>query len=146
MDSPPNTHMNDWIAKRKDDPRFRPALGKLMELFSGKMPETDEQKADVLKESLEKDGDLPSVYGLQTNVNDAKEENKLPHVAEAGNVTAKTLIIWGAEDALCSLTAANVLADGIPDSRLVVIPGAGHCPWIEKPDDFSRAFDAFIAE
>ncbi|KAJ4253799.1 hypothetical protein NW762_010194 [Fusarium torreyae] len=163
MDSPPNTHMNDWIAKRKDDPRFRPALGKLMELFSGKMPETDEQfaadfqvilpyyfsdpsRADVLKQSLEKDGDLPSVYGLQTNVNDAKEENKLPHVAEAGSVTAKTLIIWGAEDALCSLTAANALADGIPDSRLVVIPGAGHCSWIEKPDDFWRAFDAFIAE
>ena len=162
MDSPPNTHAQDWVAKRKDDPNYAPALAKLMELMGGKMPETDEDFraaldillpwyfsdtsfTEVLRRNIADSPFQPTVYGLQTNMNDLKEENKLPHVAEAGNVTAKTLILWGAEDAMCSLTAANALADGIPDSKLVIVPKAGHCPWIENPSAFWEPFDAFVS-
>lgn len=161
MDSPPNTNMQDWITKRKDDPAYAPALAQLMELAGGKLPETDEKfgevldillpwyfsnpsLADELRRDIADSPTLPTAYGLQTNTNDAKEENKLPQVAEADRITAKTLILWGEEDAMCSLTAAHALADGIPDSKLVIIPGSGHCPWIECPEPFWEALDLFL--
>jgi pimeloyl-ACP methyl ester carboxylesterase len=163
MDSPPNTNSQDWVEKRKDDPRFQPAMRRLMHVMSGNLPESDEKFqegndvispwyfsnpkfGDVLNKHLHDGGDLPSVYALQTMGNDAKEENKLQHVADAGKVTARTLIIWGEDDAMCSLTAARALEKGIKGSKLVIIPGAGHCCWIEKPDVFFPAVDAFLKE
>lgn len=39
---------------------------------------------------------------------------------------APALVVAGDEDALVSLGDANVLAEGIPDTQLVVVSGAGH--------------------
>jgi pimeloyl-ACP methyl ester carboxylesterase len=66
---------------------------------------------------------------------DSKPENRLPHVADASRVTAKTLILWGQDDPLCSLTAARALAGGIKDAELVLFDLCGHIPWVEKKED-----------
>ncbi|KAH8651290.1 Alpha/Beta hydrolase protein [Xylariales sp. PMI_506] len=161
MDGPPNDNTKNWIEKRKDDPAYAPAVAKLFELMGAGMPKTDEEfgaamdvllpwyfsdpnKADILRKDMAKSADVPSVYALQTNFNDAKPENKLPHVAEAGKVEAKTLILWGGEDSMCSLDAANAIAQGIKDSKLVIIPGVGHMAWIENPEAYWAAVHEFI--
>jgi proline iminopeptidase len=161
MDSPKNNNTMNWVEKRRDDPAYAPAIAKLVELQASGGPKSDEEfqaamdvlipwyfsdtiKADILKRDVAGGPTLPAAYGFVTNVNDAKDENKLPHVAEAGRVTAKTLILWGAEDAMCSLEAANALAEGIPDSKLVIIPGVGHCAYIEDADTFWGELDPFL--
>ena len=159
MDGPPNTNTQDWIKKRQNDPAYAAAVAKLFELVGGAAPTTDEefgQALDVLlpwyfsdptkAEDLRKamDGDKPSIYAFQTNLNDTKPENKLPHVGEADKVEAKTLIIIGAEDAMCSLEASTAVSKGIRNAKLVVVPGAGHCPWIERPATFWQALHNFL--
>ncbi|KAH7131655.1 Alpha/Beta hydrolase protein [Dactylonectria estremocensis] len=159
MDSPPNTHTRDWIIKRKDDPAYATAVAKLSTLLSSGGPKTDEEfqadmdilypwyfsdvtKAEILRSA--KGSAVPKAFAFQTNLNDGKAENKLPHVADAGKVTAKTLIIRGGEDAMCSPGGSRALAEGIQDSKLVTIPGVGHFPWIEKPDEFWEEVDLFL--
>jgi 2-succinyl-6-hydroxy-2,4-cyclohexadiene-1-carboxylate synthase len=55
------------------------------------------------------------------------------------------LVMAGDEDAKFS-TIARDLARAIPDSRLMLVPGAGHTPHLEQPGHWAAALDAFIAE
>jgi len=58
-------------------------------------------------------------------------------------IQAKTLIVVGGEDEHF-LSASKQLATGIPQSRLVIIPGAGHFPFIERPEEFHQAVSKFL--
>jgi 3-oxoadipate enol-lactonase len=52
-------------------------------------------------------------------------------------IAAPTLVIAGAEDPATTVADARFLAEGIPDARLAVIPGAAHLANIEQPDRFN---------
>jgi 3-oxoadipate enol-lactonase len=52
-------------------------------------------------------------------------------------IAAPTLVIAGAEDPATPLADAMFLAEGIPDARLAVIPGAAHLANVEQPDRFN---------
>lgn len=88
-------------------------------------------------------GDL--LGGIEPQTGDYRErvkEDALNH--EIQNIEAETLILWGNKDNLFPLPVANGLARDIPRSRLVVLPETGHCPQIEKPDQFSRIYLDFL--
>jgi pimeloyl-ACP methyl ester carboxylesterase len=51
-----------------------------------------------------------------------------------GRITVPTLVVEGAGDKLLTDGWAAEIAAQIPDGRSAVIPDAGHCPQIEKPD------------
>ena len=53
---------------------------------------------------------------------------------ELSRITAPTVIIWGTEDPLCSRAEQEILLAGIPNSRLSVYRGGGHCVNWEQPD------------
>lgn len=59
-------------------------------------------------------------------------------------ISLPTLIIAGANDKLKPVGWWNVLADTIPGSRYVVIPEAGHCPQLEKPDLVNACLAEFL--
>jgi pimeloyl-ACP methyl ester carboxylesterase len=61
--------------------------------------------------------------------------------------TVPTLLLWGADDRLMgtNIKAAKRLLRSVPNSRLVVIPGAGHLPQLEKPHEIVAALTDFIA-
>lgn len=59
-------------------------------------------------------------------------------------ITAPTLVIWGEHDRVCDLRIGKQIAATVPGAKLVVIPGAGHNPMWEKPEDFDRAVLAFL--
>jgi proline iminopeptidase len=61
------------------------------------------------------------------------------------DVQAETLVITGREDFVCGPAAAEVLVDGIPNAELVVIENAGHMVFLEQPDRFSGAVEAFLS-
>jgi 3-oxoadipate enol-lactonase len=54
------------------------------------------------------------------------------------------LIIHGADDQLIPVSEAEAMQQKITDSRLVVIPDAGHLPNMEQPDLFNHAIREFI--
>ncbi|MBB1494205.1 alpha/beta fold hydrolase [Propioniciclava sp. MC1595] len=62
-----------------------------------------------------------------------------------GQVTARTLVVVGADDK-ANLTAARDLAAGIPGARLEVIPGVGHQPNVEDPAAFNALVWPFLAD
>jgi len=51
---------------------------------------------------------------------------------------APVLVVVGSEDAP-SRRASDALAEALPQSRLVVVPGAGHVVNLQKPDEVSAA-------
>src|SRR5713101_6560572 len=55
-----------------------------------------------------------------------------------------TLIIWGEHDAQMPLKIAQRLHYDIPESRLVIIPDAGHLVLFDAPDDVARAIGDFV--
>ena len=65
--------------------------------------------------------------------------------AELGRVRAPTLILQGLDDALTPPGGSVILSRGIPRSRLVMVPGAGHNLPIEVPTLFTTAVLAFLA-
>lgn len=54
------------------------------------------------------------------------------------------LVIHGEEDQLIPLAEAEAMAAALPMSRLEVIPGAGHLPNLEKPQEFNDAVREFL--
>jgi pimeloyl-ACP methyl ester carboxylesterase len=54
------------------------------------------------------------------------------------------LIIWGEHDAQLPLKIAQRLHRDIPQSRLVIIPGAGHLILFDAPDGVARAIVDFV--
>jgi pimeloyl-ACP methyl ester carboxylesterase len=56
-----------------------------------------------------------------------------------------TLIVWGERDRMIPLSHGRAAAELIPDSRLDVVPGAGHYPHEDDPARFARTLSDFIA-
>jgi pimeloyl-ACP methyl ester carboxylesterase len=56
------------------------------------------------------------------------------------------LIAVGAEDSLTPVAEAEALRNGIPHSRMHVVPSAGHLSNLEQPAEFNRALGEFIRE
>jgi len=56
-----------------------------------------------------------------------------------------TLLVWGREDAITPVECGEIYQRAIPRSRLVVIENCGHMPEMEKPAEFARAVQDFLA-
>ncbi len=56
-----------------------------------------------------------------------------------GDITAPTLVVSGAEDPATTVDMVQQLADGIPDSEFVVVPGAAHLPNATHPGAVNAA-------
>jgi pimeloyl-ACP methyl ester carboxylesterase len=54
-----------------------------------------------------------------------------------------TLLIWGEQDARSPLSVARQFEQAIPDTKLVVIPDAGHVSNLEQPERFNQAVRGF---
>ena len=57
----------------------------------------------------------------------------------------RALVLWGERDRLVSPAHARAYADGLPDARLVLIPGAAHYPYVEAPEEFAAEVQRFLA-
>jgi 3-oxoadipate enol-lactonase len=63
---------------------------------------------------------------------------------EIGAITAPTLILAGDQDVATPLDKARRIHAGIPHSRLVIIPGAGHTSTVEEPEAVNGAILGFL--
>jgi pimeloyl-ACP methyl ester carboxylesterase len=54
-------------------------------------------------------------------------------------------VLWGARDVLVPASGAAALAALVPGARLRLIPGAGHVPMLDRPDEVTRELRDFLA-
>ena len=64
-----------------------------------------------------------------------------PRLAE---IRQPVLLVWGAEDEVIDPSAADVWAEGLPNATLRVLPGVGHVPMTERPDETAALFVQFV--
>jgi proline iminopeptidase len=65
-------------------------------------------------------------------------------LAVAARVTVPVRLVHGAEDPR-PVDGVRVLAAALPDAELVVLDGAGHMPWHERPDELGELLRSTVA-
>ncbi|MGW0846117.1 alpha/beta fold hydrolase [Streptomyces sp. NPDC002787] len=60
-------------------------------------------------------------------------------------VTVPALVVVGADDEYTPVTDAEAMHAALPDSTLQVIADAAHLPNLERPEEFNRALEDFLA-
>jgi pimeloyl-ACP methyl ester carboxylesterase len=59
-------------------------------------------------------------------------------------IAAPTLVVAGTADAVVDPRNAQLLADAIPNAELELIDGAGHLPFWERAEEFTRLVERFL--
>jgi pimeloyl-ACP methyl ester carboxylesterase len=63
-----------------------------------------------------------------------------------GEIACPTLVLWGEDDFVIAAAAADRYERLIPNSRKVVLADTGHVPMVERPAQFNRTLEDFLAE
>ncbi|MFD0205996.1 MULTISPECIES: alpha/beta fold hydrolase [Saccharothrix] len=85
---------------------------------------------------------LVCVPGTELDREDREDRELLARCRE---LAVPTLIVDGTAGAR-DRCAADSLADALPDVARVVLPGAGHVPWVESPGSFGWAVLAHLEQ
>ncbi|MDN6320267.1 MAG: alpha/beta hydrolase [Marinobacter sp.] len=59
------------------------------------------------------------------------------------HIKAPVLIVWGKEDRILDYRNGEAFRKAIPGSQLEILPGIGHAPMIETPEESARLFREF---
>jgi pimeloyl-ACP methyl ester carboxylesterase len=61
-------------------------------------------------------------------------------------ISAPTLVIYGAQDQTTPLSDSRQLVDGMPNARLEILADTGHMSPIERPEEVTRLIRGFLQE
>jgi pimeloyl-ACP methyl ester carboxylesterase len=98
---------------------------------------TDEQLAFVVEETTRLPESIASAIIFDQTVQDYRDTLPL--------VTVPALVIGGGESKLVPRAAEELVADRMPNARLVVFEESGHCPFMEEPERFNEVLAEFAA-
>lgn len=73
------------------------------------------------------------------------QENEPRFTAQLKSIKAPTLVVSSDNDQLIPLESSQIIAATIPGAKLTVMPGAGHIPFIERPEEAAGLAIDFIA-
>lgn len=113
--------------------------GTLKRWFTPPFHKTDAAAVDKIRDMIRATG----VVGF---ANCAKAIRDMSQCHILGDIKSPTLVIVGADDPACPVTAAETLNNGISGSRLVILEDAAHLPNIEKKSEFNAALLEFLKE
>jgi pimeloyl-ACP methyl ester carboxylesterase len=65
-------------------------------------------------------------------------------VGRLGGVQAPVLVLGGARDGITGVDSVHAVARCFPRAQAVVLPGAGHFPWVDAPEAFRDALARFL--
>ncbi len=111
-------------------------------IFFGPSPRIDKMVARAIDDSERRDEPArqnATLHSLQSIL-------ATPMAERVGAIAAPTMLIWGREDRLVSLACGEIFASRIAGARMHVIDECGHCPMLEKPDEFNRVVTEFLAD
>ncbi|MBC7375759.1 MAG: alpha/beta hydrolase [Frankiales bacterium] len=66
-------------------------------------------------------------------------------LSSLSSLQAPVLVVGGERDALTGVASVALVAGTFAHAQTVVLPGAGHFPWVDEPDAFRTAVTAFLA-
>lgn len=131
----------DFLAKRlrplEAGASMRDIAPGLVEVLAGSR--AGESVRNALRESLEALRPGPYQQALRALVTTDFREG-------LARVGVPTLVVVGDQDRVLPEPESRLLAERIPGSRLVVIPGAGHLCNLEAPAEFDAALSAFLQD
>ncbi len=110
----------------------------LLKLFA---PETPRHRPDLVKDVerlIEAASPAAVIAALDCLMTRPDSTGLLPSLAPPA------LVLVGADDVLTPVAESERMQAALPDSRLVVIPGAGHLSNLEQPEAFNRALFDFV--
>lgn len=100
----------------------------------------DDELVDFVRDIMEGASD-EGVVGALMAMRDRPDST-----STLADIDVPTLIIHGVDDRIIPQTEAEAMQNAIPNSRLVIVPDAGHLPNLEQPDIFNDAVIDFIEE
>lgn len=65
----------------------------------------------------------------------------LPHLL--GGVKTPALVVWGSEDRIVPRSCGERYARALPNARLELVAGAGHCVAMERPAELAQLIEQF---
>jgi 3-oxoadipate enol-lactonase len=77
---------------------------------------------------------------------DPQRPSNPPPLQRLSEIAVPTLIVVGERDLQDIRAIADTLAQGIAQSRKVVMSGVGHVPPVEVPDEFNPLMQGFLDE
>jgi proline iminopeptidase len=75
---------------------------------------------------------------------EAKTESAQVRADECRRMSAPALVVQGDRDPR-PVASCDSLVEALPSVRRVVLPAAGHLPWVEQPADFTQVTRDFLA-
>lgn len=123
-----------WIGLRVVAPR-------VMQLMFGQKFLNDPERANLKHEWMERmvANDRIGIPRIEKGVT-----SRAGVTEQLGQIKTPTLIIVGDQDVIFDREVAEIMHAGIPNSKLVVIPGAGHSSTIEEPEAVTAAITEFL--
>lgn len=61
-----------------------------------------------------------------------------------GEIEQPTLLVWGAEDRILDVSAAEVWAAGLLNGTVRILPNVGHAPMSERPEETAQTYIDFV--
>lgn len=58
-----------------------------------------------------------------------------------GQLSCPALVLWGTEDPYLGVEHGRAYAERLPGAELELVEGAGHWPWIDRPELVDRVAD-----
>jgi pimeloyl-ACP methyl ester carboxylesterase len=151
------------LARHADSPWYetaRPVMDQWTErlLAASDPAEMEQMMATVLPFYLA-EPDKPEVAARLTEMSQAMKANLAAGKAWEGGlyqsvdlrpllrrIECLTLIVAGELDFICGPAQARPIADAIAGSQLVMLPGCGHIPSIEAPQEYRHAVLEFLRQ
>jgi len=82
--------------------------------------------------------------GARVQLNDFQCCDKFDIMDKIQSIKAPTLVICGTQDDMTPVKYSQYLADKIKGSKLVIIEGATHMVFMEKPREVNEAIEQFL--
>ena len=73
-----------------------------------------------------------------------RADREIHYADRISEISAPTLVIWGAEDQLIHASAAQTYDEPMPNADVVIYEGIGHLPMEEFPERTALDIDAFL--
>ena len=84
--------------------------------------------------------------GPAVMLNDFLACDKFDIMDRVNEIELPTIIICGESDFMTPVKYANYMGARIANSRVVIVPGAGHCVFAEEPEAVNKAIEDFLRE
>lgn len=135
----PETELEQFAVSLRDN--YKTTLQRFLAVQS-RGSERAREELRSLRELLFTHGE-PDPAALAGGLEILRSADLRPALAD---IKQTTLVLHGERDTLAPLAAAEYTAAQLPHSRLDVIKGAGHAPFISHPEAFVSAVKSFLHE